>query len=130
MEGLQGQVWTSLFSPWTQSRLDCKFTCKLAAYLCFVFRQSSQGFLKAGGFRGIYKGLSAAAVGSAPGAALFFSTYETTKSVINSNNAQQRIAEPVVHMMAACCGEVVRNHIASLNPFLCYADGLSSTSTH
>ncbi|RHY33525.1 hypothetical protein DYB32_001583, partial [Aphanomyces invadans] len=29
--------------------------------------QSSQGFLKAGGFKGVYKGLSAAAAGSAPG---------------------------------------------------------------
>ena len=29
--------------------------------------QSPQGFLKAGGFRGIYNGLGAAAVGSAPG---------------------------------------------------------------
>ena len=38
--------------------------------------QSPQGFLKAGGFRGIYNGLGAAAAGSAPGAALFFSTYE------------------------------------------------------
>ncbi|CAM9765694.1 unnamed protein product [Chrysoparadoxa australica] len=34
--------------------------------------QSSRGFLKAGGFRGVYSGLSAAALGSAPGAALFF----------------------------------------------------------
>ena len=32
--------------------------------------QSSQGFLKSGGFRGIYKGLSAAACGSAPGIVL------------------------------------------------------------
>lgn len=29
--------------------------------------QSSQGFFKAGGFRGIYSGLGAAAIGSAPG---------------------------------------------------------------
>ena len=29
--------------------------------------QSPQGFLKSGGFRGVYKGLSAAASGSAPG---------------------------------------------------------------
>ncbi len=29
--------------------------------------QSSQGFIKAGGFNGVYKGLSAAAAGSAPG---------------------------------------------------------------
>ena len=40
--------------------------------------QSPQGFLKAGGFRGIYNGLGAAAAGSAPGAALFFSTYEVS----------------------------------------------------
>ena len=31
--------------------------------------QSSEGFFKAGGFRGIYNGLSAAAIGSAPGGA-------------------------------------------------------------
>ena len=41
--------------------------------------QSPQGFLNAGGFRGIYNGLGAAAAGSAPGAALFFSTYEVRK---------------------------------------------------
>jgi solute carrier family 25 (mitochondrial S-adenosylmethionine transporter), member 26 len=39
----------------------------------------SAGFLKAGGFNGVYRGLSAAAVGSAPGAAVFFSSYETLK---------------------------------------------------
>jgi solute carrier family 25 (mitochondrial S-adenosylmethionine transporter), member 26 len=38
--------------------------------------QSPKGFLAAGGFRGIYQGLGAAAAGSAPGAALFFSVYE------------------------------------------------------
>lgn len=38
--------------------------------------QSPQGFIRAGGFRGIYNGLGAAAVGSAPGAALFFCSYE------------------------------------------------------
>jgi solute carrier family 25 S-adenosylmethionine transporter 26 len=40
--------------------------------------QAPQGFLKAGGFRGIYNGIGAAAAGSAPGAALFFSTYEVS----------------------------------------------------
>jgi solute carrier family 25 S-adenosylmethionine transporter 26 len=40
--------------------------------------QAPQGFIKAGGFRGIYNGLGAAAIGSAPGAALFFSTYEVS----------------------------------------------------
>jgi hypothetical protein len=43
--------------------------------------QSPQGFLKAGGFRGIYNGLGAAATGSAPGAALFFSTYEVRDGI-------------------------------------------------
>lgn len=38
--------------------------------------QSPQGFLTAGGFRGIYNGIGVVAIGSAPGAALFFSTYE------------------------------------------------------
>jgi solute carrier family 25 S-adenosylmethionine transporter 26 len=40
--------------------------------------QSPQGFLKAGGFTGVYQGLGAAAAGSAPGAALFFSVYEVS----------------------------------------------------
>jgi len=41
--------------------------------------QSPQGFLKSGGFRGVYNGLGAAAAGSAPGAALFFSSYEVSE---------------------------------------------------
>eukprot|EP00960_Hanusia_phi_P011828 344807-Hanusia_phi.AAC.20 len=44
--------------------------------------QSPQGFYKAGGFKGVYNGMFAAAAGSAPGAALFFSTYETVKHAI------------------------------------------------
>ena len=43
--------------------------------------QSPQGFLKAGGFSGVYNGLGAAAAGSAPGAALFFSVYEVCVSL-------------------------------------------------
>ncbi|CAN8104054.1 unnamed protein product [Discula destructiva] len=42
--------------------------------------QSAQGFFAAGGFRGIYRGIGSAALGSAPGAALFFCTYEATKT--------------------------------------------------
>ncbi len=34
--------------------------------------QTKEGFFKAGGFRGIYNGLGVAALGSAPGAAAFF----------------------------------------------------------
>lgn len=42
--------------------------------------QSSAGFFASGGFRGIYRGVGSAALGSAPGAALFFCTYEATKT--------------------------------------------------
>lgn len=67
--------------------------------------QSSQGFWKTGGFRGIYSGILPAFLGSAPSAALFFSTYEATKFV-GSKYIPQRY-DSLVHMAAASCGEVV-----------------------
>lgn len=79
--------------------------------------QSPQGFLKSGGFRGVYNGLGAAAIGSAPGAALFFSTYETLKEAINNNpnshshshsgsDQQEPIMSPMWgHIIAASVGE-------------------------
>jgi solute carrier family 25 S-adenosylmethionine transporter 26 len=95
--------------------------------------QSAHGFFKAGGFRGVYSGLSAAAAGSAPGGecsisaelwrgcwvfnygrhttalpgALFFSTYETSKSLIGMVAPNQKHS-PLVHMAAAASGEMVR----------------------
>ena len=64
--------------------------------------QSPKGFLGAGGFRGIYNGLGAAAIGSAPGAALFFSTYENLKVRVNGLG----IGDPAIgHCIAASCGE-------------------------
>lgn len=38
--------------------------------------QSKQGFIAAGGFKNIYRGMSSVLVGSAPGAAIFFLTYK------------------------------------------------------
>ena len=76
--------------------------------------QSPQGFVKSGGFRGIYNGVGAAFVGSAPGAALFFSVYETLKARINNgtstHNATSRESviwnDPAVgHIVAASAGE-------------------------
>ncbi|XP_071446224.1 mitochondrial S-adenosylmethionine carrier protein [Hetaerina americana] len=66
--------------------------------------QSKQGFLKSGGFRGIYAGLGPAAAGSAPNAAVFFCTYDFIKR--NTCPLVQESWKPVVHMFAACCGEV------------------------
>ena len=70
--------------------------------------QSPQGFRAAGGFRGIYNGLGAAALGSAPGAAMFFSTYESMKPQILQ--IQQRYGmqnDALSHMIAASMGEAV-----------------------
>jgi solute carrier family 25 (mitochondrial S-adenosylmethionine transporter), member 26 len=67
--------------------------------------QSERGFWRSGGFRGIYKGLGPAAVGSTPTAALFFVTYESIKSFLNVHISQQHA--PFVHMFAASCGEIM-----------------------
>ncbi|XP_055711782.1 S-adenosylmethionine mitochondrial carrier protein homolog [Phlebotomus papatasi] len=67
--------------------------------------QSERGFWKSGGLSKIYKGFLPAAAGSAPCAALFFCTYETTKSLLNSQNFLN-IHTPVVHMISASLGEV------------------------
>ncbi|KAH7915473.1 mitochondrial carrier domain-containing protein [Hygrophoropsis aurantiaca] len=64
--------------------------------------QSAQGFSKAGGFRGIYKGVGSVVVGSAPGAAVFFSTYESMKQTLPLHGQ----LAPVNHMMSASIAEV------------------------
>ncbi|PLW31971.1 hypothetical protein PCANC_21982 [Puccinia coronata f. sp. avenae] len=67
--------------------------------------QSCQGFLASGGFKGVYKGLGSVAVGSAPGAALFFTTYDYCKRSIVPSFLPS-LSDPVVHMIAASLGEV------------------------
>jgi len=52
--------------------------------------QSPQGFKAAGGFQGVFKGLSAAAIGAAPGSAMFFSTYETIKPLVRNNISENQ----------------------------------------
>ncbi|XP_013075474.2 S-adenosylmethionine mitochondrial carrier protein-like [Biomphalaria glabrata] len=67
--------------------------------------QSEAGFIKSGGIRGVYSGLLSAALGSAPGAALFFVAYETSKSIYGSL-VQHEGLQSIGHMMAATLGEV------------------------
>ncbi|OAV96017.1 hypothetical protein PTTG_02308 [Puccinia triticina 1-1 BBBD Race 1] len=67
--------------------------------------QSREGFIASGGFKGVYKGLGSVAVGSAPGAALFFTTYEYCKRSIIPN-AFPSLSSPMVHMISASLGEV------------------------
>lgn len=79
--------------------------------------QSSEGFFASGGFRGIYRGVGSAALGSAPGAAFFFCTYEATKSALagarrralgdtTTEGRRDGGGGAVDHMLAASLGEV------------------------
>ncbi|KAI1201610.1 mitochondrial carrier domain-containing protein [Nemania serpens] len=85
--------------------------------------QSRAGFFPSGGFRGVYRGVGSALVGSAPGAAFFFCTYEGVKDLLSSSRRQRQDedagragkngdngsgawAEPFEHMAAASLGEV------------------------
>src|ERR1700710_2468896 len=76
--------------------------------------QSSSGFLASGGFTGIYRGVGSAIIGSAPGAALFFCTYEYTKSFLSARRKTNEVIKgqggewtaPFEHMLAASLGEV------------------------
>ncbi|KAF8321963.1 mitochondrial carrier, partial [Cantharellus anzutake] len=64
--------------------------------------QSSQGFLAAGGFRGVYRGIGSVIVGSAPGAAVFFTTYDYLKHNLPSPISHP---SPLAHVFAASMGE-------------------------
>ena len=69
--------------------------------------QSPVGFRASGGFAGIYAGVGSAIIGSAPGAALFFCTYESTKGLLSSySNGGSKYAGPITHMVAASLGEI------------------------
>ncbi|KAL1840529.1 hypothetical protein VTJ49DRAFT_350 [Mycothermus thermophilus] len=83
--------------------------------------QSAEGFFASGGFRGIYRGVGSALVGSAPGAAFFFCTYEATKSALARprlirgsehstpsphNKALESGELALEHMLAASAGEI------------------------
>ncbi|KPA84490.1 putative mitochondrial mitochondrial carrier protein [Leptomonas pyrrhocoris] len=54
--------------------------------------QSKEGFLASGGFKHVYKGLSAVAVGSVPGGAAFFFAYDTAKRVLLSSTLSSTVA--------------------------------------
>mmetsp|Transcript_30085 Transcript_30085/g.43986 ORF Transcript_30085/g.43986 Transcript_30085/m.43986 type:complete len:275 (+) Transcript_30085:68-892(+) len=66
--------------------------------------QDPRGFAAAGGFKGVYNGLGSAAAGSAPGAALFFSTYETTKNYLTRSVDEKYHSG--CYMAASSAGEI------------------------
>ncbi|TGZ83302.1 mitochondrial carrier [Ascodesmis nigricans] len=69
--------------------------------------QSHGGLFKNGGWSGVYKGVGSVIAGSAPGAALFFVTYEQTKLYLSSPGKEESKSKAAVtHMVAASFGEV------------------------
>ncbi|KAK6053994.1 carrier protein PET8 domain protein, partial [Cooperia oncophora] len=62
--------------------------------------QSKQGFIAAGGFRNIYSGMGSVAIGSAPGAALFFMSYRTINGFFKEETA-------FVHAFSASVAETI-----------------------
>lgn len=71
--------------------------------------QSAQGFVRAGGFKGVYKGVGSVGVGSAPGAAAFFTGYEGLKKVLGQGGQENVfVRNPgLCHMVSASGGELV-----------------------
>jgi solute carrier family 25 S-adenosylmethionine transporter 26 len=74
--------------------------------------QSKDGFWKAGGFTGIYRGLGVVTMGSIPSAGLFFASYDTVKRAFKCSpqdgEAQGKLAAiPLAarQQFAACIGE-------------------------
>jgi len=65
--------------------------------------QSEAGFWKTGGFKGCYRGFLSAVLGSAPGAAAFFSVYESTKTMQKKMTDSEHWTQ---HAFASSCGEV------------------------
>lgn len=65
--------------------------------------QAQGGFFKNGGWNGVYRGIGSAFLASAPGASLFFLTYESSKRQLKTHTG---VPDGVVHMISASLGEI------------------------
>ncbi|XP_065066675.1 mitochondrial S-adenosylmethionine carrier protein-like [Rhopilema esculentum] len=70
--------------------------------------QSSKGFLKSGGFGGIYRGVLSAALGSFPGGAVFFCGYEFSKSTLHPILNRPTIVYMISASIGEMCGCLIR----------------------
>lgn len=68
--------------------------------------QSKAGLMKSGGFRNLYAGIGPVFFGSAPGAAVFFTTYEFAKSQVGMHENNVYSSKFISSMFAASLGEV------------------------
>ncbi|KAL8777812.1 MAG: hypothetical protein Q9194_002343 [Teloschistes cf. exilis] len=116
--------YSSNLSPFTRALLAGALagtTVDLSLYPIDTLKtrlQSSTGFAASGGFRGIYAGVGSVLIGSAPGAALFFVTYEGFKSqlqilrqpsnghIAGGGDEVRGLSKSVDHMLAASAGEI------------------------
>lgn len=72
--------------------------------------QAKGGFFQNGGWTGVYRGVGSAIVASAPGAALFFVSYESSKKYLlpysQKLTTNETISNGITHMTAASIGEI------------------------
>ncbi|CDH16646.1 probable Putative mitochondrial carrier protein PET8 [Zygosaccharomyces bailii] len=71
--------------------------------------QAKGGFFANGGYHGIYRGLGSAVVASAPGASLFFVTYDFMKSYLKPRFSQfmPHTSEPLVDALTQMCSSSI-----------------------
>ena len=72
--------------------------------------QAPQGFQRAGGMTGLFRGVAAAAIGAVPGGAVFFGAYEYTRHVAQDGSASPHwTTDAVAATVAATASCLVRN---------------------
>ncbi|KAG7561842.1 hypothetical protein FFLO_02743 [Filobasidium floriforme] len=69
--------------------------------------QAKEGFWKNGGFKGVWKGVGSVVVGSGPGAAAFFTTYEYLKRTLPRNIDVLEQAPAANHLVSSMGAEIV-----------------------
>ncbi|ORY34748.1 putative S-adenosylmethionine transporter [Naematelia encephala] len=69
--------------------------------------QAAEGFVRSGGFSGVYRGVGSVGLGSAPGAATFFVTYESLKPLLPKTSSLIASSPGLTHMLAASGAEFV-----------------------
>lgn len=74
--------------------------------------QAKGGFFANGGYRGVYRGLGSTVVASAPGASLFFVSYDYMKANLKPKfqrimpNASDQFVDTTVQMVSSTAGEI------------------------
>jgi solute carrier family 25 (mitochondrial S-adenosylmethionine transporter), member 26 len=74
--------------------------------------QAPQGFVAAGGYRNLFRGVLAAGLGAVPGGAVFFGMYEYSKSVLTSDPSSHWSHDAAAATFAASMSCLVRTPAA------------------